>query len=83
MFADELGTINLLKVMKQFNVRNLVFSSSATVYGDVKNFPPHGLTEDLPTQATNPYGKTKLFIEEILRDLHASEKSCEKLSSSY
>ena len=68
--------------MKEFKVPHLVFSSSATVYGDVKDFPSQGLTEDLPTQATNPYGRTKLFIEEILKDVYQSEKEC-KLFQSY
>jgi UDP-glucose 4-epimerase len=58
--------------MENYNVKNMVFSSSATVYGDVKEIPPGGLTEDLPTSATNPYGRTKLFIEEILKDVHRS-----------
>jgi len=51
--------------MKEFGVKNLVFSSSATVYGDANDIPIGGLTEKSPTQATNPYGRTKLFIEEI------------------
>ena len=59
------GTINLLKVMKKYDVRNLVFSSSATVYGRAKEMP---IKEDFETSATNPYGRTKLFIEEILKD---------------
>lgn len=54
----KIGTINLLKAMKVHGVKNLVFSSSATVYGDVKNFPAHGLTEDLPTQVL----KTTYFV---------------------
>jgi len=58
-------TINLLKVMKKYDVKNLVFSSSATVYGMAKTMP---LKEDFPTSATSPYGRTKLFIEEILKD---------------
>lgn len=60
------GTITLLKVMEKFDCYNIVFSSSATVYGDPVSVP---ITEDFPTSATNPYGRTKLFIEEILRDL--------------
>ncbi len=66
------GTINLLKVMKDYNVNNLVFSSSATVYGASNPMP---LTEDCPTSATNPYGRTKLFIEEILKDYYNANKS--------
>lgn len=64
------GTLNLCEAMKEYNVKNLVFSSSATVYGDPDTVP---IKEDFPLSATNPYGRTKLFIEEILRDLHTSE----------
>ncbi|MFT5234187.1 MAG: UDP-glucose 4-epimerase [Candidatus Krumholzibacteriia bacterium] len=64
------GTLELLKVMAAHSCFNLVFSSSATVYGDPATVP---ITEDFPLSATNPYGKTKLFIEEILRDLCASD----------
>jgi len=64
------GTITLLKVMKKFQCHRIVFSSSATVYGDPASVP---ITEDFPTSATNPYGRTKLFIEEILRDLALSD----------
>jgi UDP-glucose 4-epimerase len=53
-------------------VRTLVFSSSATVYGDPARVP---IQEDFPLSATNPYGRSKLFIEEILRDLHRSEST--------
>lgn len=60
------GTVELLKVMQDNNCFNIVFSSSATVYGDPATVP---ITEDFPLSATNPYGKTKLFIEEIMRDL--------------
>lgn len=67
-----IGTINLLEVMREYNVKNLVFSSSATVYGKSEIQP---LTEDLPTSATNPYGRTKLFIEEILKDVCNADKS--------
>lgn len=65
------GTINLLEVMEMFNVKNLVFSSSATVYGDPKTVP---ITEDFPLSATNPYGRTKLMIEDMLRDVYAADK---------
>jgi UDP-glucose 4-epimerase len=60
------GTINLLTIMENFNVRNLIFSSSATVYGSQKS----PLTEELKTgnDITNPYGKTKFIIEEIIKD---------------
>ena len=59
------GTLVLLETMAEHGVKKLVFSSSATVYGDPHSVP---ITESFPLQATNPYGRTKLFIEEILRD---------------
>ena len=62
-----ISTLSLLKVMKEFGCNNLVFSSSATVYGMPKSVP---ISEDFPLSATNPYGRTKLFIEEILRDYY-------------
>ena len=65
------GTLILLEVMQQYRVRNLVFSSSATVYGDPHTVP---ITEDFPTGGlTNPYGRTKMMIEEICRDLHRAD----------
>lgn len=64
------GTIRLLEAMRVAGVRNLVFSSSATVYGDPQRLP---LTEDHPLSATNAYGQSKLMIEEILRDVARSE----------
>jgi len=66
------GSINLLKVMQQFHCYNIVFSSPATVYGNPASVP---ITENSPTSATNPYGRTKLFIEEILRDLAKSNQN--------
>jgi len=66
------GTVNLLEVMGEFIVKNIVFSSSATVYGDPATLP---IKEDFPLSATNPYGRTKLMIEEILGDLYKSDKS--------
>jgi UDP-glucose 4-epimerase len=66
------GTLRLLEAMGECGVRILVFSSSATVYGDPVRLP---ITEDHPLSATNPYGRTKLMIEEILRDLHRSDAS--------
>ncbi|QGQ47215.1 UDP-glucose 4-epimerase GalE [Metabacillus sediminilitoris] len=63
------GTLNLCEVMEQFGVHNMVFSSSATVYGLQERVP---LSEELPLQATNPYGRTKLMIEEILRDVYVA-----------
>ncbi|MGV2872077.1 UDP-glucose 4-epimerase GalE [Colwellia sp. E150_009] len=65
------GTVNLLRVMEQHNVKKLVFSSSATVYGD--NVSP--LNESMSTSATNPYGQTKLMVEHILFDLAKSDSS--------
>ncbi|WP_429233617.1 UDP-glucose 4-epimerase GalE [Aeromonas salmonicida] len=64
------GTLTLLQAMKQAAVHNLVFSSSATVYGDPASTP---IREDFPRSATNPYGRSKLIIEEILEDLHRAE----------
>lgn len=66
------STLVLLEVMRSHEVKNFVFSSSATVYGDAKIIP---ITEDSPLSATNPYGRTKLMIEEILRDLYVSDNS--------
>ena len=66
------STINLLKAMRKSGVKNLVFSSSATVYGKAKSMP---IYEDFPTSATNPYGRTKLFIEEILKDVSIADPS--------
>ncbi|MCH8532889.1 MAG: UDP-glucose 4-epimerase GalE [Saccharospirillum sp.] len=64
------GTINLLQVMRRHGVKRLVFSSSATVYGDPASVPIH---EDFPLSATNPYGRSKLMIEDMLRDLALSD----------
>ncbi|WP_374055117.1 UDP-glucose 4-epimerase GalE [Rossellomorea sp. FM04394] len=65
------GTLVLTEMMQKYNVYNLVFSSSATVYGIPKAVP---ISEDFPLIATNPYGRTKLMIEKILRDLNVSNK---------
>ena len=65
-----ISTLNLCDVMREHGVYDLVFSSSATVYGDPQTVP---IKEDFPITAVNPYGRTKLFIEEILRDLHVSD----------
>lgn len=65
-----IGTHRLLQAMGNCGVKTLVFSSSATVYGEPQFLP---LTEDHPLSATNPYGRTKLFIEEMLRDLYRSD----------
>lgn len=63
------GTLYLCEVMEKHGISNIVFSSSATVYGDPHEVP---IKEDFPLQTTNPYGRTKLFIEEILRDLYTA-----------
>lgn len=65
------GTISLLEVMAENKVKNIVFSSSATVYG-MNNISP--LTEDMPTSATNPYGYTKVMMEQILNDVAFADK---------
>lgn len=59
------STMNLIDLMEKYNVNNLVFSSSATVYGDPKSVP---INEDFELHVTNPYGRTKLMIEDMLRD---------------
>lgn len=64
------GTLVMLDVMRKFNVKNIVFSSSATVYGVPETVP---IREDFPLSATNPYGRTKLMLEEIFRDLYVSD----------
>lgn len=65
------GTLNLCKAMRAHGVKNLIFSSSATVYGEQKVMP---ITEEMPKQpATNPYGWTKWMIEEILKDVHTAD----------
>lgn len=65
------GTLNLLKVMKKYNCKKIVFSSSATVYGNPKTLP---IKEDFPLSTTNPYGATKLMIEQILQDVNVADK---------
>ncbi|CAN0908837.1 UDP-glucose 4-epimerase 5 [Linum grandiflorum] len=65
-----IATITLLEVMAAHGCKNLVFSSSATVYGWPKEVP---CTEEFPINAMNPYGRTKLFIEDICRDVYASD----------
>ena len=64
------GTLILCESMKKHGVKKIVFSSSATVYGDPATVP---ITEDFPLSTTNPYGSTKLMIENILRDLYVSD----------
>lgn len=65
------GTLTLLKVMNEFNCKSIVFSSSATVYGN-NNLPP--FKEGMPTSATNPYGWTKVMQEQILSDIAFADK---------
>ena len=65
------GMLALLDVMREFGVKNLAFSSSATVYGNPHTVP---ITEEFPLSTTNPYGSTKLFIEYILKDLAKADK---------
>lgn len=64
------GTLHLCELMLQYRVNRVVFSSSATVYGDPASVP---ITEDFPLAPANPYGRTKLMIEEILRDMQAAD----------
>jgi len=64
------GSLILLEVMKKHHIRNIVFSSSAGVYGEVKTVP---ITEEFPLSVLNPYSRTKLMIEDILRDLYNAE----------
>lgn len=67
------GTLNIIKMMKQYNVKKIVFSSSATVYGEPETVP---ITEDSKVGGvTNPYGRTKLMLEEILSDIHKADNS--------
>jgi UDP-glucose 4-epimerase len=66
------GAVRLLEAMSECGVRKLVFSSSATVYGDPRRLP---LTEEHPLSATNPYGRTKLVVEDLLREVQASDAS--------
>ncbi|NCC08658.1 MAG: UDP-glucose 4-epimerase GalE [Clostridia bacterium] len=66
------NTLTVLNAMRKYGVKNFVFSSSATVYGDPASVP---ITEDFPLSTTNPYGTTKLFIERMLTDICAADKS--------
>ncbi len=66
------GTFNLLELMKKYEAKKIVFSSSATVYGMPKTVP---IKEDFPLSTTNPYGSTKLMIEQILKDVYVADKS--------
>ena len=73
MYYDNnlISTLSLIEVMNEFNVKKFVFSSSATVYGVATEMP---LVEGMPLGAINPYGRTKLFIENILTDLYTAHK---------
>ncbi len=66
------STLSLIEVMNEFDCKKIVFSSSATVYGSPKTLP---IKEDFPLSTTNPYGSTKLMIENILRDLYISDNN--------
>jgi len=74
------GTLNLLKAMIEGGCKRIVFSSSATVYGNPEKVP---LDESSPISATNPYGRTKLFVEEILRDVCKSDKEWKVINLRY
>ncbi|MGL1932702.1 MAG: UDP-glucose 4-epimerase GalE [Desulfotalea sp.] len=64
------GTLSLCRVMAKNGLKNIIFSSSATVYGDPATVP---ITEDFPLSCTNPYGRTKLMVEEILTDINQAD----------
>ena len=66
------GSLVLFEAMAKHGCKNIIFSSSATVYGDPERLP---ITEDCRLSATNPYGRTKLYLEEIMRDLHKSDET--------
>jgi UDP-glucose 4-epimerase len=74
------GTITLLEVMAEYDVKNFVFSSSATVYGDPENLP---INEESPRSCTNPYGQSKLAVEYILEDLAVSDNSWSLIALRY
>lgn len=75
-----IGSINLVEVMDNHNVKNLIFSSSATVYGNPTTLP---ILETFPRSATNPYGQSKLMIEHILEDMTLSDKQWQVISLRY
>lgn len=74
------GTITLLDVMSEFAVKRLIFSSSATVYGDPEALP---IKESAPRSATNPYGQSKLTIEHILEDVAIADNECSLVALRY
>lgn len=67
-----ISTLNLFELMREYGVKKFVFSSSATVYGDPHTCP---ILEDFPLSVTNPYGRTKLMIEQMLVDISKADKS--------
>ncbi|XP_076766107.1 UDP-galactose 4'-epimerase isoform X2 [Xylocopa sonorina] len=80
-YTNVCGTLNLLKIMREFNLKRFIYSSSATVYGIPKKLP---LVESMKTgDCTNPYGKTKYMVEEILKDLCESDKAWSIISLRY
>ena len=74
------ATINLMKLMEEFKVLNMIFSSSATVYGEPDTVP---MQEDFDTYATNPYGQTKIMVEEILKDYSKANKDFTAIALRY
>ena len=66
------GTLNLCEVMDEFNCKTLIFSSSASVYGHSDKMP---INENFLLSATNPYGRSKLMVEQMLADIHLSDKN--------
>ncbi len=74
------ATVNLLKLMEKYAVANIIFSSSATVYGEPDTVP---MVEDFPTFATNPYGQTKIMVENILSDLVVADKDFTAIALRY
>lgn len=74
------GTLNLIEIMGKHNVKNIIFSSSATVYGDPETLP---IVETSPRSAANPYGQSKLMIEYILEDLATSDSDWQAISLRY
>ena len=71
-YVNITGTVTLLQVMKKHGCKNIVFSSSATVYGEAPIIP---IPETCPTTSTKPYGRTKLFIEHIIREVCTADPS--------
>lgn len=74
------GTVVLLEVMQEYKVKNFIFSSSATVYGDPEILP---IDENAPRSCTNPYGQSKLVVEHILEDLAVADSECNLIALRY